>query len=228
MRKPDLARLLDESAVSEQSKVDLLGLTFDLLGQYADLYKGLDGFIELYDPVVLLLDGVKADSMPSGLSVSGIRLSHRLHFEPVALGQAVRAAGHRQSSSQILTTSTQAFSSPSAQANPYPDIHSPLRTNVIQLPTQPRPRPRAERDREAQGAGQAGTQGRDSRAAQGRSLPRVGAAEETEGEGPFVQRAHEACVRFVGERARRGEGHGEGEVERQEACREEVDHNVVV
>lgn len=74
VRKPELAHLLDDSAVGEQSKVDLLGLTLDLLGQYADLHKGLDGFIELYDPVVSLLDGVKADSMPSGLAVSSFYL----------------------------------------------------------------------------------------------------------------------------------------------------------
>ena len=68
--KPDLAALLSTDAAGDQDKANLLGLTFDLLGQYADMYKGLDAFIELYEPVLTLLDGIKSDVLPSGLSVS--------------------------------------------------------------------------------------------------------------------------------------------------------------
>lgn len=73
VRKPDLSQLLDASAPGEQAKVDLLGLTLELLGQFADLYKSLDAFIELYGPVVSLLGGIKSDSLPSALSVSHTR-----------------------------------------------------------------------------------------------------------------------------------------------------------
>lgn len=69
IQKPNLTTLLDERAGTEQSKVNLLGLTLDLLGQLADIYKGLDAFIELYQPVLPLLDGVHSDVLPPELSV---------------------------------------------------------------------------------------------------------------------------------------------------------------
>lgn len=76
VQKPDLTKLLGEGVAGEQVKVDLLGLTLDLLGQYADMYKSLEAFIELYDPIVALLEGIKADSLPSALSVSRIIVIH--------------------------------------------------------------------------------------------------------------------------------------------------------
>jgi nucleolar protein 14 len=69
-KKPDLTALLTSDYAGEQAKVDLLGLTFDLLGQYADVYKSLDAFVELYEPVTSLLEGIKDNTLPSGLSVS--------------------------------------------------------------------------------------------------------------------------------------------------------------
>lgn len=70
VQKPDITRLLTEVVGTEQSKVDLLSAAVDLLGQYGDLYKGLSGFIELYEPVKAVLEGIKADSLPADLSVS--------------------------------------------------------------------------------------------------------------------------------------------------------------
>ncbi|KZT71550.1 Nop14-like protein [Daedalea quercina L-15889] len=68
LNSPQLSRLLSGDEFSEQDKVDLLGLTLDLLGRFADMYKGLDGFIELYGPLVELLSGVKSGSLPLVLS----------------------------------------------------------------------------------------------------------------------------------------------------------------
>ncbi|OBZ70498.1 putative nucleolar complex protein 14 [Grifola frondosa] len=67
MNKPDFAKLLT-SGPDEQAKVDLLGLTLDLLGRFADMYKGLEGFIELYDPIASILDAVQTDDLPSELA----------------------------------------------------------------------------------------------------------------------------------------------------------------
>lgn len=53
--KPDLSTLLILEEENEQAKVDLLGLALDLLGKFADMYKGLDGFLELYEPIVEIL-----------------------------------------------------------------------------------------------------------------------------------------------------------------------------
>ena len=70
VQKPDLTRLLTQTVTDEQSKVDLLSLVIELLGQYGDLYKSLSGFIELYEPVVAILEGVKKDKLPADLQVS--------------------------------------------------------------------------------------------------------------------------------------------------------------
>ncbi|PCH40939.1 Nop14-like protein [Wolfiporia cocos MD-104 SS10] len=64
LNKPDLVALITGVAHDDRSKVDLLGLAIELLSRYADMYKSLDGFIELYQPIAELLDGIK----PKGLS----------------------------------------------------------------------------------------------------------------------------------------------------------------
>ncbi|KAI0700625.1 Nop14-like protein [Cytidiella melzeri] len=64
IRKPDLTRLLAEGTMDEQAKVDLLGLTLELMNQYADLYKGFQGFVELFEPATALMDSVKCDGLP--------------------------------------------------------------------------------------------------------------------------------------------------------------------
>nr|VWO96259.1 Calcium-transporting ATPase (EC [Ganoderma boninense] len=66
--KPDLTNCLCGESLGEQTKVDLLGLTWELLGRFADLYKGLDGFIELFTPIQETLTAVKDSSLPPDLS----------------------------------------------------------------------------------------------------------------------------------------------------------------
>lgn len=50
--KADFTMLLTLEEPSEQAKVDLLALTLDLLVKFIELYKGLDGFVELCDPML--------------------------------------------------------------------------------------------------------------------------------------------------------------------------------
>ena len=60
--KPGKASFMDLVVLeepNEQVEVDLLGLTLDLFGKFADMYKGLDGFVELYTPVLECLDGAE-------------------------------------------------------------------------------------------------------------------------------------------------------------------------
>ncbi|THG95876.1 hypothetical protein EW026_g5859 [Hermanssonia centrifuga] len=73
--RPDLTTILGQGAVDEQTKINLLGLALELLGQFADMYKSLEGFIELYQPVVDILEGIKADAIPADLTtrISSIR-----------------------------------------------------------------------------------------------------------------------------------------------------------
>ncbi|OSD04573.1 Nop14-like protein [Trametes coccinea BRFM310] len=66
--KPNLARCLAEGDLAEQEKVDLLGVALELLGKFSDMYKGVEGFIELYTPVQDILGAVKVTSLPSDLA----------------------------------------------------------------------------------------------------------------------------------------------------------------
>lgn len=89
VQKPDLPSLLADDVSEEQAKVDLLGLTVDLLGQYADLYKSLEAFVELYEPVNAILDGVKREALPPSLSVSPFLLICSTHFERINLRRSL-------------------------------------------------------------------------------------------------------------------------------------------
>ena len=53
----------------EQVKVDLLGTCLALLERFADQYKGLDGFLELYSPVQDILVQLDVDHLPGALRV---------------------------------------------------------------------------------------------------------------------------------------------------------------
>ncbi|KAI0921150.1 hypothetical protein AcV5_001156 [Taiwanofungus camphoratus] len=67
LNKPNLPQLLNDKTFDEQAKVDLLGLSLELILRFADMYKSLDGFIELYEPIAELLAGVEAKDLPTDL-----------------------------------------------------------------------------------------------------------------------------------------------------------------
>jgi len=56
-------------AGGEQVKVDLLGTCLVLLERFADQYKSLDGFLELYSPVQDILTRLDMDHLPGALRV---------------------------------------------------------------------------------------------------------------------------------------------------------------
>ncbi|EJD53655.1 Nop14-like protein [Auricularia subglabra TFB-10046 SS5] len=58
VQKPDLGALLELGGDAEQKKVDLLACALDLCTRFAELYKGLDGFIELFSPLPEILTAV--------------------------------------------------------------------------------------------------------------------------------------------------------------------------
>lgn len=67
-RQPNLTELLISEDSTEQGKVDLLAASLDLLLKSAEMYKGLDGFPEIYDPVMYIFEGLH--SLPRSLQVS--------------------------------------------------------------------------------------------------------------------------------------------------------------
>lgn len=70
VQKPNLFSLLTADSLNEQSKVDLLSIALNLLGQFADMYKALDGFIELYKPILAILENIQSKYLPDGQRVS--------------------------------------------------------------------------------------------------------------------------------------------------------------
>ena len=67
---PDLPAVLLGTG-GEQVKVNLLGTCLVLLERFADQYKSLDGFLELYSPVQAILDRLDVDHLPGVLRVGG-------------------------------------------------------------------------------------------------------------------------------------------------------------
>jgi nucleolar protein 14 len=60
--KPALFTILNGNA-DEQAKVGLLALSVGLLGRFSEMYEPLDGFIEIYGPVLDVLEQVQAHKL---------------------------------------------------------------------------------------------------------------------------------------------------------------------
>lgn len=70
LQKPNLTHILGGGDLGEQTKSNLLGLTFDLLGRFAEMYKAIDGFIELYQPVIDVFSHLHAKKLTQDHQVS--------------------------------------------------------------------------------------------------------------------------------------------------------------
>ncbi|KAG6849311.1 hypothetical protein H0H93_009501 [Arthromyces matolae] len=66
-QKANLQTLMASDKSTEQGKADALSLTFSLLGKYADMYKSLDGFIELFAPVSEIVQHVDVGNLAEAL-----------------------------------------------------------------------------------------------------------------------------------------------------------------
>ncbi|KAG6812102.1 hypothetical protein H0H92_004402 [Tricholoma furcatifolium] len=78
IQKANLADLLSLDKPTEQAKSDLLSLALSLLGKYADMYKGLDGFVELYEPISEILKHIDAANLVKALHVQLTSLNDTL------------------------------------------------------------------------------------------------------------------------------------------------------
>ncbi|KAL0070159.1 nucleolar complex protein 14 [Marasmius tenuissimus] len=69
LRRVDLARMLVGKA-DEHDKLDLLALALELLSRFAELYKGLEAFIEIFDPVMEVLKGLQVTKLGKAVQTS--------------------------------------------------------------------------------------------------------------------------------------------------------------
>jgi nucleolar protein 14 len=67
-QKPNLPELLKGDS-TEQTKSDLLALTISLLERFIEMYKGLDGYIELFGPAKQVLEGIERKRLHESIRV---------------------------------------------------------------------------------------------------------------------------------------------------------------
>ncbi|KAG1796802.1 Nop14-like protein [Suillus plorans] len=77
-RTPNLHQLLIDENYQEQDKLDLLGLAFRLLDRFSEMYKSLDGFIELYQPVLDILTKLGITKLSEGVRTQASSLQDKL------------------------------------------------------------------------------------------------------------------------------------------------------
>jgi len=75
---PSLFRILNGDDNGEQEKLDLMSLSLELVRRCADMYKSLDGFIELYGPILTIVDDLPNKKLPPPISLQIGRLSDTL------------------------------------------------------------------------------------------------------------------------------------------------------
>ena len=124
--KANLPTLLETLEPGEQDKVDMLALAIDLLGRFADMYKGLEGFIELYDPILEIVQHIRDQNL-KGLKGLQVRNSvvvfnvTMLSFHPVTSKFSTRYAKQTiKIRASITATSAIAISQTDTNTNLYP------------------------------------------------------------------------------------------------------------
>jgi nucleolar protein 14 len=78
VRKAELLNLMTADNDDEQAKSDLLLLAFHLLGEFADLYKAIDGFVELYEPIISILNNLETKKLFDGHKVGNLNILVRI------------------------------------------------------------------------------------------------------------------------------------------------------
>jgi nucleolar protein 14 len=130
---PHLVTIIGGRESSAQTNVDLLGLAVDLLARFSESYKALDGFIELYEPVLQTLHDIDFDftspmlqvriqfifvCIPALNSIQGPNISnHRLHPETL----------------RVFASGSPASKPSSTQTHPNSIVQSEIREHLLNL-----------------------------------------------------------------------------------------------
>ncbi len=69
VNEPHLVTVIGGKESGAQTNVDLLGLAVDLLARFSELYKSLEGFVELYEPILQTLHNIDFDFLSPMLQV---------------------------------------------------------------------------------------------------------------------------------------------------------------
>ena len=141
VNQPHLVTVIGDKENSAQTNVDLLGLAVDLLARFSELYKALEGFVELYEPVLQTLHDIDIDSLSPMLQV-------RIQFISVCVPALNSIQGPNISSYRlhpealtVLASDSPAFEPSSTQTYPNSIVHSEVREDLLKLSPRARPRP---------------------------------------------------------------------------------------
>jgi nucleolar protein 14 len=119
VNRPDLVAVISDKRVSAQTNVDLLGLTVDLLARFSELCKALDGFVELYEPILEVLGDIDSDALCPSLQV---RLKFYSHVIPNSLSLQepnISNLRYHPEALKVLAPGSRASTPPSTQAHPH-------------------------------------------------------------------------------------------------------------
>ena len=121
--RPNLVAIISDKRINAQTNVDLLGLAVDLLARFSQFHKTLEGFIELYEPVLQMLRDVDSDVLCPLLRV---RLP--IHFRCSAVTNSIQGSNisdhrHHSEADRVLTPGPPAFMPPSTQTYTNSIVH---------------------------------------------------------------------------------------------------------
>jgi len=113
--RPNLVAIVTDKRINAQTNADLLGLAVDLLARFSQSHKTLDGFIEVYEPVLQMLRDINSDALCPLLRV---RLP--IHFRCLAVTNSIQGPNisdhrHHPEAHKVLTPGPPAFMPPSTQ-----------------------------------------------------------------------------------------------------------------
>jgi hypothetical protein len=159
-KAPNLSALMGlEENGEAQDKVDALALALTLLARFAQMYASLSGFVELFSPVLEVLEGLLLNKQSTELQVGRLVIFYYIisqqYFVETTLIDPQRDLSHTQTLSRCPHTPPP----PSTQTHTDRNLRTSVRS-PIHRPTRTRPRPRACGRLEAPRRVQKGAKGR--------------------------------------------------------------------
>jgi nucleolar protein 14 len=133
VNQPHLVTVMDGKESSTQTNVDLLGLAVDLLARFSEPYKALEGFVELYEPVLETLHNIDVGFLSPMLQV-------RIQFISVCVPALNSIQGPNISNYRLHPEALRGFAPDSSALKPsstqtYPNsiVHSEIREHLLNL-----------------------------------------------------------------------------------------------
>jgi hypothetical protein len=133
VNQPHLVTVIGGKENSAQTNADLLGLAVDLVARFSELYKALEGFVELYEPVLQILHDIDFDYLSPMLQV-------RIQFISVCVPALNSIQGPNISNYRFHPEALRVFASDSPASKPsstqaYPNsiVQSEVREHLLKL-----------------------------------------------------------------------------------------------